>query len=148
MIWLFGLLTGYAGTGKTFLLSHAVKFALHLKAGEEAVFIAPTGKAAAVLVKNGTPAGTVHSLIYMKDEDDYDVDENGEIIRPSAPKFIRREKIDEKIRLIVVDEASMVDEILLTDILAFGVKCLFCGDKAQLPPVKGEEKRKNGDDRL
>ncbi|HAC12007.1 MAG TPA: ATP-binding protein [Clostridiales bacterium] len=132
------VLTGYAGTGKTFLLSHAVKFALHLKAGEEAVFIAPTGKAAAVLVKNGTPAGTVHSLIYMKDEDDYDVDENGEIIRPSAPKFIRREKIDEKIRLIVVDEASMVDEILLTDILAFGVKCLFCGDKAQLPPVKGE----------
>lgn len=47
-------------------------------------------------------------------------------------------KIDEKIKLIVVDEASMVDETLLNDILAFGVKCLFCGDKAQLPPVRGE----------
>lgn len=32
----------------------------------------------------------------------------------------------------------MVDETLLNDVLAFGVKCLFCGDKAQLPPVRGE----------
>lgn len=134
----FFVLSGYAGTGKTFLLAHVVKYALHLNAGEEAAFIAPTGKAAAVLVKNGTPAGTVHSLIYMLDENDFEVDENGEIIRPGKPQFVRREKIDEKIKLIVVDEASMVDETLLSDILAFGVKCLFCGDKAQLPPVRGE----------
>ncbi len=132
------VLSGYAGTGKTFLLAHAVKYALKLQAGEEAVFVAPTGKAAAVLVRNGTPAGTVHSLIYTLDEDDFDVDENGEIIRPDRPRFVRREKIDEKIKLIVVDEASMVDETLLNDVLAFGVKCLFCGDKAQLPPVRGE----------
>lgn len=132
------VLSGYAGTGKTFLIAHAVSFALKLQPGEEAVFVAPTGKAAAVLVRNGTPAGTVHSLIYMLDEDNFDVDENGEIIRPDRPRFVRREKIDEKIKLIVVDEASMVDETLLNDILAFGVKCLFCGDKAQLPPVRGE----------
>ena len=134
----FFVLSGYAGTGKTFLLAHTVRHALHLTAGEEAAFIAPTGKAAAVLVKNGTPAGTVHSLIYMQDEEDFDVDENGEVIRSGAPHFVRREKIDEKIKLIVVDEASMIDETLLSDILAFGVKCLFCGDKAQLPPVRGE----------
>lgn len=132
------VLSGFAGTGKTFLLSHVVKETLRLKAGEEAVFVAPTGKAAAVLVKNGTPAGTVHSLIYTLDEENYDVDENGEIVRSERPQFIRREKIDERIKLIVVDEASMVDKTLLRDVLSFGVKCLFCGDKAQLPPVRGE----------
>ena len=132
------VLSGYAGTGKTFLITHAVKYALHLQPGEEAVFVAPTGKAAALLVRNGTPAGTVHSLIYTIDENDFDVDENGEIIRPDRPRFVRREKIDEKIKLIIIDEASMVDETLLNDVLAFGVKCLFCGDKAQLPPVRGE----------
>lgn len=128
------VLSGYAGTGKTFLITHAVKYALHLQPGEEAVFVAPTGKAAAVLVRNRHAAGTVHSLIYTIDENDFDVDENGEIIRPDRPRFVRREKIDEKIKLIIIDEASMVDETLLNDVLAFGVKCLFCGDKAQLPP--------------
>ena len=59
------VLSGYAGTGKTFLIDYVVREALHLKAGDEAVFVSPTGKAAANLVKNGTIAGTVHSLIYM-----------------------------------------------------------------------------------
>ena len=53
---------------------------LKLKVGSEAVFVSPTGKAAANLVKSGTLAGTVHSLIYLRDEDDFDVDANGEII--------------------------------------------------------------------
>ncbi len=131
------VLTGYAGTGKTFLIDYVVREALRLKAGEEAVFVSPTGKAAANLVRNGTVAGTVHSLIYMRDGDEYDVDENGEIIEIRALNFIKREKIDEKIRLIIIDEASMINETILYDLLSFGVKCLFCGDGAQLPPVNG-----------
>ncbi len=131
------VLSGYAGTGKTFLIDYIVREVLHLKAGVEAVFVSPTGKAAANLVKNGTVAGTVHSLIYMRDGDEFDVDENGEIIQLRALTFIKREKIDEKIRLIVIDEASMVNETVLYDLLSFGVKCLFCGDGAQLPPVNG-----------
>ena len=101
------------------------------------MFVSPTGKAAANLVKNGTVAGTVHSLIYVRDEDDFEVDENGEIISSRELKFIKRQKIDEKIRLIIVDEASMINEGMLIDLLSFGVKCLFCGDGAQLPPVNG-----------
>ncbi len=131
------VLSGYAGTGKTFLIDYVVREALRLKAGVEAVFISPTGKAAANLVKNGTVAGTVHSLIYMRDGDEFDVDENGEIISRQALTFIKREHIDEKIRLIVIDEASMVNESILHDLLSFGVKCLFSGDGAQLPPVSG-----------
>lgn len=131
------VLSGYAGTGKTFLIDYIVRQELRLKAGEEAVFVSPTGKAAANLVKNGTVAGTVHSLIYMRDGDDFDVDENGEIIERKELTFIRRPSIMESIRLIIVDEASMINETVLTDLLSFGIKCLFCGDGAQLPPVNG-----------
>ncbi len=131
------ILSGYAGTGKTFLIDYVVREVLHLKAGEEAVFVSPTGKAAANLVKNGTVAGTVHSLIYMRDGDEFDVDENGEIVAQQELRFIKREKIGEKIRLIIIDEASMVNETVLYDLLSFGIKCLFCGDSAQLPPVSG-----------
>lgn len=132
------VLSGYAGTGKTFLIGHIVEEVLHLKVGEEAVFVTPTGKAAAVLIKNGTPAGTVHSLIYTRNEDDFDVDENGEVVRKEKLSFVKKEKIGDKIRLIVVDEASMVGEEVLRDLLSYKVKCLFCGDNAQLPPVNDD----------
>lgn len=131
------VLAGYAGTGKTFLIDRIVRESLHLKAGTEAVFVTPTGKAGTVLIKNGTVAGTVHSLIYTRNEDDLDVDENGEIVERETLSFTKKEKIDEKIRLIIVDEASMIGEDVLRDLLSFGVKCLFSGDNAQLPPVNG-----------
>ena len=131
------VLSGYAGTGKSFLIDYVVRECLRLKAGEEAVFVSPTGKAAANLVKNGTPAGTVHGLIYTRDEEDFDVDENGEIIPLQQLRFIKKSSISENIRLIIVDEASMVNEEMLYDLLSFKVKCLFCGDGAQLPPVSG-----------
>ena len=131
------VLSGYAGTGKTFLIDYLVKEVLKLKVGTEAVFVSPTGKAAANLIKCGTLAGTVHSLIYLRDEDNFDVDEQGEIIEREELSFIKKDKIDEKIRLIIVDEASMINETVLYDLLSFKVKCLFCGDGAQLPPVSG-----------
>ncbi len=131
------VLSGYAGTGKTFLIDYLVKAELKLKVGIEAVFVSPTGKAAANLVKNGTLAGTVHGLIYLRDEDNFDVDENGEIVEREELLFIKREKIDEKIKLIIIDEASMINEGVLRDLLSYNVKCLFCGDGAQLPPVNG-----------
>ncbi|MBR2023879.1 MAG: AAA family ATPase [Clostridia bacterium] len=131
------VLAGYAGTGKTFLIDYIVKEVLHLKAGEEAVFVSPTGKAAANLVKNGTVAGTIHGLIYYREGEEYDVNEDGEIIQNTELRFNKVEKINEKIRLIVIDEASMINETVLNDLLSFDVKCLFCGDSAQLPPVSG-----------
>lgn len=133
----FFVLSGYAGTGKTFLIDYVVRNEIKLKVGEEVVFVSPTGKAASILVKRGTPASTLHSLIYVRDEDDFDVDENGEIIQTERLSFIKREKIDEKIKLIVIDEASMIAADVLRDLLSFGVKCLFSGDGAQLPPVNG-----------
>jgi len=129
------VLCGYAGTGKTFLIDHTVR-KLGLVPGKSAVFVAPTGKAASVLLRGGTPAGTVHSLIYVREED-IEVDENGEIISERFLRFTKKESIDSDIRLIVVDETSMVPDEVLRDLLSFGVKCLFSGDPAQLPPVGG-----------
>ena len=80
------VLEGYAGTGKTFMIDRIVRESLHLKAGTEAVFVMTTGKAATVLIKNGTVAGTVHSLIYTRNEDDLNVDENGEIVERGTAK--------------------------------------------------------------
>ena len=90
------VLSGYAGTGKTFLIDYVVRNVLHLEIGTEAVFVSPTGKAAANLVKNGTIAGTVHSLIYVRDEDEFDVGENGEIVERKELSFIKREKIGKR----------------------------------------------------
>lgn len=134
---LFFVLSGYAGTGKTFLIDYVVKNVLRLKAGEEAVFVSPTGKAASILVKRGTPAGTVHSLIYRREDEDFEVDENGEVIESERLRFVKREEISSKIKLIIVDEASMISADVLRDLLSFNVKCLFSGDEAQLPPVNG-----------
>ena len=129
------VLCGYAGTGKTFLIDYIVK-ELGLVAGESAAFVAPTGKAASVLIRAGVPATTVHSLIYTREED-IEVDENGEIVSEQFLRFVKRENIDPKIKLIVLDETSMVSDDVLRDLLSFGVKCLCCGDPAQLPPVSG-----------
>lgn len=52
----------------------------------------------------------MHSLIYTRNEDDFDVDENGELVGREVLSFTKKEKIDEKIRLIIVDEASMIGE--------------------------------------
>ena len=129
------VLCGYAGTGKTFLVDYVVRD-MGLTPGESAVFVAPTGKAASVLIRAGVPAGTVHSLIYTREED-IEVDENGEVISERFLRFVKKEKIDSGIRLIVLDETSMVSDDVLRDLLSFGVKCLCCGDPAQLPPVGG-----------
>ena len=129
------VLCGYAGTGKTFLVDYVVR-ALGLVAGESAAFVAPTGKAASVLIQSGVPATTVHSLIYTREED-IKVDENGEVISEQFLRFVKKESIDSKIKLIVLDETSMVSDDVLRDLLSFGVKCLCCGDPAQLPPVGG-----------
>lgn len=131
------VLGGYAGTGKTFLVNHVVTEVLGLTAGEEAAFVSPTGKAASVLIKSGTVATTVHGLIYYMEKEEMETDENGEIVKNGRLVFHRRESIGDKIKLIVADETSMINEEMLNDLLSFGVKCLFCGDDAQLPPVNG-----------
>lgn len=130
------VLTGFAGTGKTTLLKHTVTETLALT-DESVAFVTPTGKAATVLLRQGIPATTVHRLIYQSITTQVEVEINGKKVKVEKLTFKRRENIDKNIKLIVLDEASMVSDDLLWDLLEFGVKILLCGDNAQLPPVEG-----------
>lgn len=131
------VLTGYAGTGKTSLIKHTVTESLRLTDGESAAFVTPTGKAATVLIKKGISASTVHRLIYQSMVEEKEMILNGKSVKVERLTFRRRENIDKAIKLIVLDEASMVSDEVLGDVLDFGVKVLLCGDDAQLPPVEG-----------
>ncbi len=116
-------LFGYAGTGKTTVITKAVT-AMGLKVA----YIAYTGKAASVMRNNGIPAGTLHSLIYKFENED-----------PSTKKLrfsVNRESHARNVDLIVLDECSMVDRATAKDLLSFGKPVLAIGDPAQLPPVE------------
>jgi len=52
-------------------------------------------------------------------------------------QWLRREALDRHYDLIIVDEASMVDDKMLRDLLSYGVPILAVGDHGQLPPVGG-----------
>ncbi len=129
------VLQGYAGTGKTSVVSALVK-TLPLF-NYKYLLLAPTGRAAKVLsayTKKG--AFTIHKIIYKQVADP----KSGQL------KF-RRVKNYNKNTIFVVDEASMLSEGnsfgevgLLKDLLAFvfehnSNKLLLIGDTAQLPPV-------------
>jgi len=59
---------GFAGTGKSTITKHAIA-ELGLRDGANGVLYAAfTGKAALVMTRKGTPASTIHSLIYRASE--------------------------------------------------------------------------------
>lgn len=131
------VLAGFAGTGKTTLLKHTITETLRLTPDKSVAFVTPTGKAATVLIRQGIAATTLHRLIYQSVTKETEVEVNGKKVKIEKLSFKRRETIDKSIKLIVLDEASMVSDDTLADILQFGVKLLLCGDNAQLPPVEG-----------
>lgn len=52
-------------------------------------------------------------------------------------QWLRREALDRHYDLIIVDESSMVDDMMLRDLRSYGLPILAVGDHAQLPPVGG-----------
>ena len=133
----FFVLSGYAGTGKTTLLKYVVTERLHLVPDDSAAFVTPTGKAATALIRTGISASTLHKLIYQSIAEEQEIEVNGKKLIIEKLNFKRRESIDKSIKLIVLDEFSMVSNEILYDIGGYGVKLLLCGDNAQLPPVEG-----------
>ncbi len=133
-------LSGYAGTGKTSLVSALVKTLAGI--GVHIVMLAPTGRAAKVLSQYaGRKAYTIHKWIYRVYSKD------------GARRFVRRENKDSH-TLFIVDEASMISaqggvnemvgNSLLDDLMEFvflgdSNRMLLVGDDAQLPPVHADE---------
>lgn len=52
-------------------------------------------------------------------------------------EWLRREALDRNYSLIIADEASMIDSMILRDLQSYGVPILAVGDHYQLPPVGG-----------
>lgn len=132
------LLRGYAGTGKTTLISTLIKVLPRF--GYKSVLLAPTGRAAKVMSSYAKkPAQTIHRKIYRQ------VAEQG-----SNTLSFQRQKNYHEETLFIVDEASMIADDaefgakgLLSDLITFvfenpGNKLMLVGDTAQLPPVGKE----------
>jgi exodeoxyribonuclease-5 len=132
------LLKGYAGTGKTTLISALVKDIQ--KASFKIVLMAPTGRAAKVMATySKISARTIHKQIYYPK-----AEKGGKMSFQLKPNKYKK-------TLFVIDEASMIGDdrqnvklfengSLLHDIVQYvsrGEQCklLFVGDQAQLPPV-------------
>lgn len=134
------LLKGYAGTGKTTLVSALVR--VLPVAGLQSVLLAPTGRAAKVLAGYARKqANTIHRKIYKAATGN-----DGRLIMIPASN-------PHKKTLFIVDEASMIQgpgavsetgiyshRDLLEDLVEYvyrneGCRLLLIGDNAQLPPV-------------
>lgn len=133
------LLKGYAGTGKTTIISTLVKNLPKIK--QDAVLLAPTGRAVKVISNySGQEAFTIHKKIY------YPKAEKGGGVSFTLQTNRHRNTV------FIVDEASMISDInsesklfengsLLDDLMNYvysGHRCrlILIGDTAQLPPVK------------
>ncbi|HMM20612.1 MAG TPA: AAA family ATPase [Selenomonadales bacterium] len=127
---------GYAGTGKTYLSSVIA----NELAEDRIAYCAFTGKAALVMQQRGMPATTIHQLIYnseVKLVPYYDDDGNRRFKRRLITE--RKERLDPKPGVILVDEVSMLSQKLLYDLLSFDIPIITVGDPFQLPPVNGDE---------
>ena len=127
-------LGGYAGTGKTTLISILRQEIRRHNAGTQVAFVAYTGKASQVLRATLEAAhalypqdstGTIHSLLYNAH-----TDKEGKLLY-----WKRNKTIDADI--IVVDEASMVTGDIWDDLLGCGKPIIALGDHGQLPPISG-----------
>jgi exodeoxyribonuclease-5 len=132
----FITLGGYAGTGKTTLISELRKKLNDLDPKLKIGFCAFTGKAVQVLknklVQNGAifkkdDISTIHSLIYRTIEDD----------KGAVLGWIKKEDDEIDYDLIIVDEASMVDQKIWEDLKYYGIPIIAVGDHGQLPPISG-----------
>ncbi len=132
------LIKGYAGTGKTTVVSALVNAFKKLRV--KSVLLAPTGRAAKVLTSySKTNAYTVHKKIYRQ---------------KSSKDGFGEFALDKNLHsntFFIVDEASMISDQsndisvfgsgkLLSDLINYvyndkGCKLILIGDTAQLPPV-------------
>ncbi|MGC3977304.1 MAG: AAA family ATPase [Paludibacteraceae bacterium] len=129
------LLKGYAGTGKTLIISALVRAMNALE--QKTVLLAPTGRAAKVFASYArSPAFTIHKKIYSQKS-------------MAEMRFQLADNLS-KNTIFIVDEVSMISNSgldasfgtgnLLDDLITYiysGENCsmILLGDTAQLPPV-------------
>jgi len=121
------VVTGGPGTGKTTTLNTIIK--LMQKKGLEIELAAPTGRAARRMSETtGLDAKTIHRLLEIS----YLVDD------PKRQTFNKNEDNPIEADVIIIDESSMVDILLMQHLLkaiAPGTRLIMVGDADQLPSV-------------
>ncbi len=132
------VLKGYAGTGKTTVISTIVNNLITIN--KKYVLLAPTGRAAKVIANySNKPACTIHKKIYYPKKS------------TSGGVSYTRQPNKHKNTIFIVDEASMISDqsnesnrhengSLLDDLISYiysgeNCKMILLGDTAQLPPV-------------
>lgn len=121
---LYTCIAGYAGSGKSTLIKFIIS-ALDIDQETEVAYVAYTGKAANVLQAKGCPnATTAHKLLYKAKP------------LPNG-KFIFEEKDlrDSNLKVIVVDEVSMLPKQMWDLLISHHIYVIAAGDPGQLPPV-------------
>jgi exodeoxyribonuclease-5 len=137
------LLTGYSGTGKTFLVTKIIEEILFKHKGIKIAITAPTNKAVRVLknlssiceTHSQVEFNTLHSLLGLK-----------RIITPDGKETYGPEwgggNIGE-FDMVLVDEVSMLDNTIYDQLIDNSkynkIMLLFIGDRGQIPPVNGGE---------
>ena len=132
------VLKGYAGTGKTTVISTIVNNLIEIN--KKYVLLAPTGRAAKVIANySQKPAFTIHKKIYHPKKSG-----------GGGVNFVLQPN-KHKNTIFIVDEASMISDqsndnkmyetgSLLDDLISYiysgeNCKMILLGDTAQLPPV-------------
>ena len=142
------LLTGGAGTGKTYLVSNIIlnlsKIISSQGTNGNIQILAPTNKALKVIKNKIYEKGIKTENIYFQTISKFL--EQG-IEYTSDGKVVYKTKIDtdkllyQQIKYIIIDEASMISKSNWTDLNTYvfnklkNVKILLLGDECQLPPV-------------
>lgn len=140
----FFVISGPAGTGKTFLMNYLSNEGMTLYQNimqvmdeparfDQIAFTATTNKAAEVLsVSINKPVQTIHSYIGLKIQNDYS---SGKTFLIKSRNYqIRKDMV------LFIDEASTIDEDLMDYIHKSFLNCkiVFVGDHAQMAPVNEE----------
>ena len=135
---------GPPGSGKSVTLNQIIR-ELDLDPLTEVAPMSFTGAASLVMRSKGLiSAKTAHSWIYNVQPEQMR-DSNGAVIMDEllnvpimVPRFIPVDRLDENIKLIVIDEAYSLPAKLRPTIEKFGIKIIACGDQNQLPPVNDD----------
>jgi len=132
---------GYAGTGKTTVISELRKQLEKKYINLPVAFVTFTGKASSVLrsklesndsLFDRDYCGTIHGLIY-RPETRWDKKLKTFVVvgwKKIPPDDLRHSQ-----KLIIIDEASMVSQKTWKDLLSYEIPILAFGDHGQLPPI-------------